>query len=158
MAGRGRKRKPDVLKIIQGTYRKDRANPNQPNLDRGIPEPISNLLSREEKSHYYRIAKILDNMNILTKADVITLEIFAQTLERYYVACEKLKRQSLVIECKGKNVNTVRTKNLYVSIMNEERKTVISLLSKFGLEPTARSSLKIFPEDNKKSTSIYDNI
>jgi len=144
----GRKRKPDALKLVQGTFRKDRANPNQLNPDRGIPKPMNGILSKEERKHYYRIAKILDKMGIMTEADVIILEILAQALQQYYVACEEVKSQPLVIEYKGKNGNRIKTKNPWINIMNEERKTVISLLSKFGLDPSARASLNILQEDN----------
>jgi len=97
-------------------------------------------------------------MGILTNADVIMLEILAQTLQLYYVAFEEMKKQPLVIEHEGKNRNTIMIKNRWIHIVTEERKTVIMLLGRFGLDPTSRASLNIVPEDNNKNRSIYDDI
>ena len=84
MAGQGRKRKPDALKIVQGTFRKDRENKLQPKPKAGIPVPARGLLDKDEKKQFDRLCKILNDMNVLAESDVIAVEILAQSLADYY--------------------------------------------------------------------------
>ncbi len=142
----GRKRKPDALKVLQGTFRKDRSNPNQPKPTHGIPKFDPKLLSKNAQKHYKRIAQILDKMKILTEADVFALEILAQALADYYDAKEKIELEGKTIDYINHRGDRVIKVNPLVSIMNESRRTVINLLSRFGLEPSARASLNIAPE------------
>lgn len=153
----GRHKLPKELKVIRGTYQKCRDNPNEPKPDEGIPKPMKGMLSKEERKHFDRLAKILSKMKVITLADVITLEIYAQTLDLYYNALVNVRNQGLTIEYNGKNGSTIRIKNPWLSILNEARKTVISLISRFGLDPSSRASLNIIHEDNHHP-SVYDDL
>ena len=154
----GRRRKPDSLKVIQGTFQQCRSNPNQPKPKRGIPRPHIGLLSKDEKKYYKQLAKILDDMRILTAADVFILEILAQTLNDYYKARKELEKQPMIIEYEKRNGAPVVYKNPLISIMNEWRKTVISLLSRLGLDPSSRASLNIVPESEGEQDDPWQDI
>ena len=55
----------------------------------GMPAPGRGVLDPKAKKQYDRLAKILDDMNVLSHADVVTLEILAQSLVDYYDALEQ---------------------------------------------------------------------
>ncbi len=89
-------------------------------------------------------------MKVLTEADVFALEILAQALADYYEAKEEIELEGKTIDYVNHRGDRIIKANPLVSIMNESRRTVINLLSRFGLEPSARASLNIAPE-------VYDD-
>ena len=144
----GRNRKPDALKIVQGTFRKDRANPNQPEPKAGIPVPARGLLDKDEKKQFDRLCKILNDMNVLAESDVIAVEILAQSLADYYEVLEDYKKKPRMVSYTDRDGNPILKKSPTVNIMIDAKKVVITLLARFGLEPSARASLNILQEDN----------
>ena len=72
----GHNKKPDHLKVVQGTMRKDRSNSNAPELEIKTPEP-SSTLPKEAKEEYVKLSMILNDMRVLTKADQGELESLA---------------------------------------------------------------------------------
>ena len=72
----GRPRKPTALKVIQGTFRKDQENLNQPVAPLGIPQPRKGM-SKRTRQEYRRLARELDKLGVLSEVDGIALELCA---------------------------------------------------------------------------------
>jgi len=63
-----RPRKPKQLKIVQGTYRKDRANPHEPKPQPRIPSCPWELCDTAKKE-WRRLAPELHQLGLLTALD-----------------------------------------------------------------------------------------
>lgn len=75
----GRKRKPTALKVVEGTYREDRANPREPVAPEGAIAPPP-WLSAYALEHWRELEPILDAMGLL---DVSSAPMFAALCEAY---------------------------------------------------------------------------
>ena len=64
----GRKPKPTALKLIQGTYRPDRANPNEPKPKAAIP-PCPKFLQGDARKQYRKTAKKLLKIELMPEFD-----------------------------------------------------------------------------------------
>jgi P27 family predicted phage terminase small subunit len=85
---------PTRLKIIKGTAKKCRLNPNEPKPARTIPSAPAHL-SDHAKVVWGSVSTILDRMGVLTEADAIALEALCET-----VADLRAARQSLRLPVK----------------------------------------------------------
>lgn len=149
----GRKQKPSTLKLIQGTFRPDRENKRAPKPAKGIPEPSDCDLSPSELKQYERVCKILDDMKVLTKADSIAVELLAHSLDTYYLARAQVKKD--ILAARAAKIKYVADSMTH--LMNESKRTIMTLLSRCGLEPTARANLNIVDSD-KKEVDEYSNL
>ena len=73
----GRKPKPTALKLIQGTYRPDRANPREPKPKAGIP-PCPKFLQGDARKHYCKIANKLARIGLMTELSHLALSMLCQ--------------------------------------------------------------------------------
>lgn len=136
VAGRsGRPRKPTETKLIEGTFRKDRANPNEPHPKKAIPKPGYGL-PEKAKREYENLSQILNDMGILTDADGIALERLAVAVAESKWAEKELFKQT--------DSDEIRKWQL---ILKDARGFVASMLSKFGLTPADRSRVSKIPEE-----------
>ena len=76
---KGRKPKPTKLKVIQGTFRKDRANPNEPIPETEIPSP-PDFLNADALQEWGRMSEKLYQLGMLAEID---RGIFAGYCEAY---------------------------------------------------------------------------
>jgi P27 family predicted phage terminase small subunit len=92
-------RKPTTLKLLEGTYRPDRANALEPQPARLIPKPPRHLSPRARKA-WPMLSEILDQqMGILTAADAIALEAVAENYAKLLEARATLRQHgSLTVE------------------------------------------------------------
>src|SRR5919107_5122721 len=84
-------RKPPALKVLQGTFRPDRANPAEPRPDRSVPFPPERL-SPQAKAAWRELAQVADGMGVLTEGDPVALEAMAGALADLRDARESLQR------------------------------------------------------------------
>lgn len=153
----GRRKKSDVVKLITGTYRADRAQ-SSIEVARSTPQPFGKL-TRDEKKEFNQLCRALDGLRILTVADGLALELLACSICTYQEARRTVKREGYVLERRAKNGEVLRYKNPWLRIMFDELKFISLMLPKFGLDPASRSSLHWTapPPPPLKSTE-YDNL
>jgi len=130
----GHNRKPTKLKLLEGTFRKDRANPDEPRLENAIPKPSYNLPNKAKKE-YKNLTEILNTMGILTEADGIALERLAVAIAECKWAEKELFKQIKPDEIR-----------IWQLILKDARKFVASMLPRFGLTPADRSRVSKIPE------------
>lgn len=150
----GRPRKPTKVKQLQGTFRKDRANPDEPQPELGIPEP-EDRLSEGAREIYFRLAKLLDGMKVLTEADGPALELAAQALDEYHLAKRITDEEGITytetIEIIDDEKDKIVTKTIIkahpaVAIASDAWKRASGLLARFGLDPANRSRVGVAPD------------
>src|SRR5215213_7942443 len=99
----GNPRKPTALKELQGTFRKDRANPSEPRPHRVIPQPPSHL-SASVKAAWRELADIADGLGVLTEGDPAALEAMAGAFADLRAARASLDAP---LEIKSRDGNTL---------------------------------------------------
>ena len=139
----GHNRKPTQLKIVQGTMRKDRSNPNAPELELVIPEP-SEGLPKEAKEAYKILAVILNDMRVLTKADQGELESLALARAQIKYLSSKLFNKL--------DINEFRKVQI---ALNDAIRTSAALSVRFGLSPADRGRVSVIQE---KKSNKWDEI
>ena len=77
------KRKPTVLKVIEGTARADRAPRNEPKPKKRAPSCPTWLL-REAKAEWKRVVKELEPLGVLTGVDRACLAAYCQLWARIH--------------------------------------------------------------------------
>ena len=132
----GRKRKPDALKVIEGTARKCRINPDQPIAAKGVAVAPEMLTDRGAVI-FARLSATLDGMGIASPDDQDNLTMLAQRLEQVEIL-------TVVIEDEGHTYKTdvgLWKARPEVAMRSEAMRHAQSLLSEFGLSPAARAKV-----------------
>jgi len=142
----GRNPIPVEIKKIRGTFRSNRANLEQPTSEKNIPKPQPGFLSKEARFQYFRLARILHKMKVLSESDVVTLELAAIHLANFYESNEKLEKEGKTYTVTTREGSIVHKKSPEWAIRNESYILAAGLLSKFGLTPSDRTKVKVLPE------------
>lgn len=146
----GRKRKPDNLKVVEGTARPDRMNPDAPAANRGKAEPPAWLSERAAEKFLQTVA-ILDGMGIASPDDVDMLAILASRLEEIEICTAIIEDSGRTYEKRDEagNLQMIRSRP-EVGQRNEAMRHAQSLLSEFGLSAAARAKVSAgkAPEEN----------
>lgn len=130
----GHNKKPESLKIIQGTFRKDRSNPNSPNLKSIAPSP-SDSLPEQAKNEYEQLSKLLFDMGVLTEADQGELENLCIIRAQIKYLSKRLFNETDMKEFRKVQI-----------AINEAIKISNALSMRFGLSPTDRSRVNASQE------------
>lgn len=145
-----RPRKPTNLKLIQGTYRKSRENPNEPQPEICIPEPPGFLTDRALEE-WHRIAPILESMGLLSKVDSMALAAYCAAVARLWLAEEQLKVEGLTVT----NERGRRIKNPLVDVANAAAKQISMFASQFGMSPSTRSGVKAMQPEKENPLAKF---
>lgn len=132
----GRKPKPTNLKLIQGTFRPDRANPFEPKPRLSIP-PCPKYLQGEARKQYGKMAKKLARIGLMTELDDMALSMLCQAWSEYLEATDQVKKSGMLV----KSPNGFPVLNPYLIAANQALKKVRSLLAEFGMTPGSRSRI-----------------
>ena len=134
------KKKPDHLKVIAGTARPDRMNPDAPAANLGTAEPPE-WLSERAAEIFAQLSATIDGMGIASPDDQAALAMLASRIEEIEVC-------TAVIEDAGRTYCTTATSGdrlvrarPEVSMRSEALRHAQSLLAEFGLTPAARSKV-----------------
>jgi len=87
-----RPRTPTALKLVKGTAQACRTNKREPAAKSGIPKPPEHLSPRAQRA-WPGIARMLNGMGVLTKADGLVLEALCETYGELVEARERLRER-----------------------------------------------------------------
>jgi P27 family predicted phage terminase small subunit len=136
MAMRGRKPKPTALKLVQG-------NPGRRPLNENEPAPPSTLptcpahLSDEAKKEWERLARVLNEMGVLTEVDRAVMAAYCQAYGRWVEAETKLRETPLLLKTPAGYVQ----QSPWLSISHKQIEIMAKLMPELGLTPSSRSRL-----------------
>ena len=136
-----RPRKPRALKVVEGTLRKDRDNPQAPGPPPGIPSAPA-WLSRRAKAEWKRLAVELAELKIVAKVDRNALAALCDAVAELADANDVLEREGLFIT----TPQGFRQAHPAVSIRRNAREAVRKLSAVFGLTPADRSKVRVIPK------------
>ena len=142
---KGRKKLPTRVKVMTGTYRKDRNNAAEPDYISQIqlPDPPG-YLSEIGKDEYYSTASELLALGILSKVSFKLFIGYCTQVAIYFDAIEKVHKTGTVIISKSEDPKV----NPYVRVANDALGLMIRLAVEFGITPA--SSSKVSVKENKE--------
>lgn len=130
--------KPSHLKVMQGTYRPDRAPKNEPKPEPSTPS-CPTWLHAEAKREWRRIVPHLEQLGLLAQIDRAALAAYCQLYARWWEAEREIKVHGL----------TQITETGYVAqrpevgISANALKQMRAYLAEFGLTPSSRSRIDL---------------
>ena len=147
----GRKPKPTQLKVVQGTFRRDRANPSEPKPRKQLP-PCPDFLEGTARKEYFRIGRKLQRIGVLTEVDDLALIGLCQSWAEYVEATEQVRKTGMLV----KSPSGYPIFNPYVVLANQALKRVKAFLTEFGMTPSSRSRIIAGPADDSGADEWKD--
>lgn len=136
----GRPRKPTNLKVLEGTDRADRANPNEPKPnDLSATAQPPEWLGDNGKEAWSDLLPVLRGMGVVTIADPMAFALLCDALGEYIDARAWLKEHEDVYAVASKDGDLTWRKRPEVEIAQDAWRRAKTMLTEFGLTPAARS-------------------
>lgn len=152
MGKRGPAPKPTALKVLQGTYRPDRAAHNEPAPDPTAPN-CPTWLHGEAKREWRRVVPELEPLGLATGIDRAVLAAYCQAYAEWW-EMERDIAENGRVQVVGNGYEQVRPS---VSIRDRARDAVHKLSRELGLTPSARSRISV-PEQKKETANPFHQI
>ena len=148
----GRPRKPEEVKKIEGTSRKDRTNHNRLNYDK-ISEapPAPDYLGPKGKKLYEDLAGHCIKIGVLQEVDLSLLAAYATEMETYLNCQTVFKKKGRVYHKPNINGDKIPMPRPEVKIAQESLAKAIQIASQFGFSPSARERISMKPITPKPS-------
>lgn len=131
---KGRKQTPDNLKVVQGTFRPDRANPDAPSVPLGFPD-APHWLSERAAELFANLCAVLDGMAICSPADQSMIAMLASRLEEIEILTATIEDQGRTYQSES----GLWKSRPEVAQRSEAMRHAHSLLTEFGLSPATRN-------------------
>lgn len=136
----GRKPKPEQLKVIQGTFRKDRANPHEPEAKGNLITAPEHFSSDQKAIWDYAVSHAPSG--VLRNIDLSILEIWVTAYVLYREALQRLGTSGQVITTKTGYPIT----NPFMVNMNKQAGIMIKTAAEMGFTPSSRSRIVVAEE------------
>lgn len=137
----GRKSIPDHIKLVKGTAKKHRMNADAPATNAGIPAPPE-WLSERAIEIFYRLSAILSSMGVASPDDEAALAILASRMEEIELCTAFIEDNGRTYERRDESGALIMARaRPEVGMRSEAMRHAQSLLSEFGLTPSARSKV-----------------
>lgn len=160
MGQRGPKTKPTALKLIDGSYRKTRANPNEPTPPLGIPKRPPFLdndpIACEEWDYQ---VEILHACGVLAENDGAVLGAFCVQVSRLAQAQKelmRLKEQNPLLSLITKTTGGNYIQNPLIGISNRAMLIMARLAAEYGLTPSSRSGIEVNTHAPRKQEKLVN--
>lgn len=137
------------MKVIEGTARKDRVNENEPVPPEGDISCPARVKGRA-REFWDEHAPYLEQMGLLTVADVPMMAELCQTEAEYWNAVDDVEEHGLRLMTYTEG-GTRHMENPCVKIASDAGKRLKSLMVEFGMSPSSRTRVKAAPKPVEKS-------
>jgi P27 family predicted phage terminase small subunit len=144
----GRKRTPDHLKIVAGTDRPDRMNPDAPKPAASLPD-APEWLSTRGAEIFEQLVAIIGPMGIGSSSDAAMLALAASRLEEVEICTAIIEDLGRTYTTTTQTGDTMHRSRPEVAQRSEAMRHAQSLLAEFGLSPAARSKVSVSTPDEK---------
>jgi P27 family predicted phage terminase small subunit len=146
---KGRKRKPDHLKVVSGTDQRCRMNDAAPTAPTGLPV-APEMLTKRGAEIFDGLVAILDEMGIASLADAAVITLCASRLEEVEITTALVEDNGRTYQTVSENGSIMYRSRPEVQQRSDAMKHSQSLLSDLGLTPAARSRVSVSkkPEGN----------
>ena len=151
----GRKRSSDEAKVLKGTFRSDRANPDQPEASAERPTP-PDWITAAAAAIFETLVDRLEEVGVPSATHTEMLALAA-------VRLAEVQTHSRVIARKGSTYKTTNTRGdvAYktrpeVALRNEAMRHAHALLAEFGLSPASAGKVKV--KSKKPGKGAFDDM
>lgn len=147
---KGRKRTPDHLKVVSGTYRPDRANPDAPDAAKERPQPPA-WLDESAGAWFELLADRIEGLGLASSTYTEALALAAARMAEIEECNEAIATYGRVYETKTTNGDKAVKNNPAVAQRNEAMRHLQSLLAEFGLTPASIGKVANPNQSNDKN-------
>jgi len=149
-------RKPTNLKVLEGTFRKDRANPDEPEYPIEIPG-CPPQLSKAGKAEWRRIVPLLEAAGLISKVSRAELAAYCAFYARWIKAEKEIEKDGEMIKVAdmqkgsepyprdketGELIYFIYRKNPWLDISFQCAAEMRKFASGFGLSPASKTKVK----------------
>ena len=152
----GHNRKPTVMKVLEGTFRQDRAVANEPQPEKVIiPPPMPEGLNEYGQREWEKMTLELSKLGLLTTMDTSQLAAYCNEIGNYW-ECEFQRREVIVRQDsdEGKEAAALFYKN-YFDMAQKHLSQARSLAVQYGFTPASRTKIS---GPKEKENSELDNL
>lgn len=152
MGKRGPAPKPSHLKKIQGTYRPDRAAPNEPTPEPSAPSCPS-WLGREAKREWRRIVPELEKLGLISEVDRAALAAYCSAYGEWHAAEAEIKKHGRTQINMMSGLVSARPE---VAMRAKALAEMRALLAEFGMTPSSRSRISVPEKPDEGRNDFLD--
>lgn len=162
----GRPRKPTALKVLHGTDRPDRSNPNEPSAQPLGDAPPPSWLKGRGRRAWAEVAAILTEMGVATVADRVALALLCDVYAEYIEARDAVRKLGTVYESRVMKAHSRRADGdpeefdpealsvmirprPEVAMASDAWRRINTMLQQFGLTPASRSKVSGAPVEEE---------
>jgi P27 family predicted phage terminase small subunit len=125
--------------MLEGNPGKRALNDREPTPALGVPD-CPNYLDDEAKAEWFRTAKVLSDMGLLSLADRTALAAYCVVYGRWLKAEEQVKKFGSIVKSPEKGFPM---KSPYLSVADQALDAMLKLMVEFGLTPSSRSRIRV---------------
>ncbi len=141
-SGRGRPRKPTELKKLTGTFRNDRAFPNEPKLGVSFPDKPEWLDADPLSSELFdQVSKYMVDMRVSTSVDGLAISLLADQVALYLRLRKQLLEEGEMIHTPNSAGEIIMKAHPAIVPMNQSFVNITRLMREYGLTASSRSNL-----------------
>lgn len=148
--------KPTALKLIQGTQRKDRAQPNEPTPVVAIPKCPAHLTPKA-KTVWKSLVKHLETMGVMTLPDGLALEQLCSAYAEWRDLVKLIEVDGYTYKTNGAGGEMLIKGNPAVAMASDAQKRIRGMLQEFGLTPSSRTKVNAEPQHKIDPLEEYLN-
>ena len=148
----GRKPISNKLKLLKGTYRKDRPL-DEVEMDAGMPD-CPRWVNASGKEYWAETAPMLAEKGLLSPCDLSTFSLHCDSFGLFVDVSEKIKT---IKQLTKKTPNDFQVQDVLFQIRNKLWVQIIKTSALFGLSVQARAGITIEGNEAKKANA-FDNI
>jgi P27 family predicted phage terminase small subunit len=149
-------RKPTALKQLTGTFRPDREAKRAPMPRRAKPRAPKSL-TPAARAYWTDLVALLDDLRVMTPADVTALVLLCEALAEYRVADADVQAIGITYESTTRS-GVMRRPNPAVAIRADAWRRVERMLGRFGLTPSDRARVEVTPESRTARRNPWEEI
>lgn len=144
---KGRKPVPASIHKLKGTYRPDRHG-GEPEVESVLPDP-PDYLDDVAQAEWRRIAPELHKAGILSKLDIVVLEMYCSIYSRWRYAEKKIHTRKTHAKAVTTAENGYMMQSTWLTVSSRCVKQLKDLSTEFGLTPVSRARMKMKKEDER---------
>jgi P27 family predicted phage terminase small subunit len=155
--GKGRKKLPTAMKIMQGTLEKSRVIENEMQVDllSELPE-APDLLSEIGIAEWYKVTTQLFNLKMLHDVDQSLILAYCNEMSLYIESELELRQNGRIDNFKNSNGELMRSQaKPLVKVKNDALNNAMKLATQFGLTPVARANISAPVTTNNTQINNY---
>lgn len=141
-------RKPTALKVLEGTERADRANPDEPTPELFVKPPKApEELDKVGRAKWRQLVPRLIRQRLLTEADLEMLRMTCAAYATWLAASGVLTRDGFTYEAATESGAVMHRKRPEVEIERDAWRRYVVGLREFGQSPSSRTKVSSARED-----------